>query len=70
MNDPHIQSELIKLNAVPATKLQSVAAEWTALDEYVAKQAYVAVYGSETVPKFFSNRLDFASGGVLTAVLQ
>lgn len=59
VNDPHIQSELKKLNAVPATELDSVAAEWQALDEYTAERAYVAVYGAESVPKFFSDRLSF-----------
>jgi peptide/nickel transport system substrate-binding protein len=61
VNDPHIQSELAKLDAVPATKLGSVASQWQALDEYTAKKAYVATYGTEEVPKFFSNRIDFGS---------
>jgi peptide/nickel transport system substrate-binding protein len=61
VNDPHIQSELATLNAVPSTRLQSVAKRWQALDEYVAKKAYVIVYGTELVPKFFSDRLDFSS---------
>jgi peptide/nickel transport system substrate-binding protein len=61
VDDPHIQQELAKLNSVPATKLSSVAAEWQALDEYVAKKAYVAVFGSEEVPKFLSNRIDFGT---------
>ncbi len=61
VNDPHIQSELAKLNKVPATQLNSVAGEWTALDEYTAKKAYVSVYGSESFPKFFSDRMNFDS---------
>jgi peptide/nickel transport system substrate-binding protein len=59
VNDPHIQSELNKLNRVPATQLDSVASEWQALDEYTARRAYVAVYGAEAVPKFFSDKLNF-----------
>lgn len=59
VNDPFIQRELRKLNAVPATELDSVADEWAALDEYVARRAYVAVYGAEAVPKFFSDKLNF-----------
>ena len=47
VNDPHIQSELKKLNPVPATKLDTVAEQWQALDEYIAQKAYVAVYGAE-----------------------
>jgi peptide/nickel transport system substrate-binding protein len=61
VDDPHVQSELAKLNAVPATKLDSVSGEWRALDEYVAKKGYAAVYGSEELPKFLSTRIDFKS---------
>jgi len=61
VGDPHIQSELAALNKVPATALQSVAARWSALDEYVAKQGYESVYGAQLHPKFLSNRLDFAA---------
>jgi peptide/nickel transport system substrate-binding protein len=61
VNDPHIQSELAKLDAVPATKLDSVSGQWRALDEYVAKKGYEAVYGSEELPKFLSTRIDFQS---------
>jgi peptide/nickel transport system substrate-binding protein len=61
VNDPHIQAELAKLNKVPATKLDSASGEWQALDQYVAKKAYVAVYGSEELPKFLSTRIDFKS---------
>jgi peptide/nickel transport system substrate-binding protein len=61
VNDPHIQAELRRLNAVPATDLESVADEWAALDEYTASRAYVAAYGAEAVPKFFSDKLSFDS---------
>ena len=61
VNDPHIQAELAKLDAVPATKLDSVSGQWRALDEYVAKKGYVAVYGSEELPTFLSTRIDFGS---------
>ena len=44
---------------MPATKLSSVDGEWQKLDEYVAKKAYVAAYGSEEMPMFLSNRIDF-----------
>ncbi len=59
VNDPHIQSELARLNKVPTTKLGSVAKDWQALDQYVAGKGYVAVYGSEKLPKFLSSRLNF-----------
>jgi peptide/nickel transport system substrate-binding protein len=61
VNDPFIQQQLEKLNPVPATKLDSVASEWQALDEYVAKKAYIAAYGAEEFPKFMSDRIDFSS---------
>jgi peptide/nickel transport system substrate-binding protein len=61
VDDPHIQAELKQLNPVPATKLDSVADEWSALDQYTARRAYVAVYGTETMPKFFSDRIDFGA---------
>jgi peptide/nickel transport system substrate-binding protein len=59
VDDPHIQSELAKLDAVPATNLDTVAGRWEALDRYVASKAYMAAYGSEELPKFFSDRIDF-----------
>jgi peptide/nickel transport system substrate-binding protein len=61
VNDPYIQKQLTKLNAVPATKLKSVQGDWQKLDEYVAKKNYVAVYGNEQLPKFLGSRLDFGS---------
>jgi peptide/nickel transport system substrate-binding protein len=61
VDDPHIQQELTRLTRVPATKLSSVAGDWRSLDEYVAQKAYVASFGSEEVPKFFSTRIDFGS---------
>jgi len=64
VNDPFIQQQLAKLENVPSTQLDSVASQWQALDEYVAKKAYVAVYGSEQVPKFMSDRIDFSAAQV------
>ena len=59
--DPKIQSALTKLNPVPPNKLSTVASQWQAIDTYSAKQAYNLVYGEETLPKFFSNKVDFGS---------
>jgi peptide/nickel transport system substrate-binding protein len=64
VNDPFIQQQLEKLENVPSTQLDSVASQWQALDEYVAKKAYVAVYGSEQVPKFMSDRINFDAAQV------
>jgi peptide/nickel transport system substrate-binding protein len=61
VKDPHIQNELAVLNAVPTTKLASVVSRWEALDEYVARKAYVAVFGYGQQPKFFSDRIDFGA---------
>jgi peptide/nickel transport system substrate-binding protein len=61
VDDPFVQRELARLDAVPATRLQSVASEWQDLDEHVARKAYVAAYGSEELPKFLSDRIDFRS---------
>jgi peptide/nickel transport system substrate-binding protein len=59
VNDPHIQSELAALGSVPSSRLSSVVGRWQALDEYTAKQAYMAVFGYDEAPKFFSNRVNF-----------
>jgi peptide/nickel transport system substrate-binding protein len=61
VQDPHIQSELKFLNAVPASKLQTAASRWQALDQYVAKKAYAAVYGQQQAPQFYSNKIDMST---------
>ena len=38
-----------------------MAPQWQALDEYVAKKAYVAVFGYQTFPKFTSTRINFGA---------
>jgi peptide/nickel transport system substrate-binding protein len=59
VDDPHIQSELASLGPVPSSQLSSVVGRWQALDEYTAKKAYLAVFGYDEVPKFFSDRINF-----------
>jgi peptide/nickel transport system substrate-binding protein len=61
VNDPFMQSELAALYKVPADRLPSAASRWAGLDKYVAKKAYELVYGYAQSPKFFSNRIDYAS---------
>jgi peptide/nickel transport system substrate-binding protein len=61
VDDPHVQRELKVLNAVPADKLDTVADRWQKLDEYLAQKAYIAAYGQEKQPMFFSNRIDFGA---------
>jgi peptide/nickel transport system substrate-binding protein len=59
INDPQVQKQLIALNKVPTTKLQSADAQWKALDSYLAKQAYIVALGEQASPQFYSNRIDF-----------
>jgi peptide/nickel transport system substrate-binding protein len=61
VNDSFINQQVNKLSPTPTANLSSVQSDWTSLDEYTAKKAYVAVYGSEQVPKFMSNRINFGS---------
>jgi peptide/nickel transport system substrate-binding protein len=61
VDDPAIESKLATLETQPATELASSAAQWQALDKYVANQSYVAPFGYETAPKFTSNRVNFSS---------
>jgi peptide/nickel transport system substrate-binding protein len=60
VDDPHIESTLATLNAVPSTELDTVRPQWEALEEYVAQQGYVAAIGYEIQSKFTSKRVDFA----------
>jgi peptide/nickel transport system substrate-binding protein len=59
VNDRWIQKRLVTLEAVPATKLSSIAKQWAAVDIYQAKKAYTIVWGSSQLVKFFSDRIDF-----------
>jgi peptide/nickel transport system substrate-binding protein len=64
VSDPTIDSTVKKLEPTPTQDLDSVADQWKTLDEYVAKKGYVVVYGSEAVPKFFSDRINFDTAQV------
>ncbi|HEX4838292.1 MAG TPA: hypothetical protein VFV03_07215, partial [Solirubrobacteraceae bacterium] len=61
VNDPHIQSELAALAPVPSSRLDSVSSRWQALDEYTAQKAYMAAFGYDEAPKFFSKKVDFGA---------
>jgi peptide/nickel transport system substrate-binding protein len=61
VNDPYINAQVKTLGAVPTTQLSTVAAKWQALDEYVAKKAYVAVFGYQSFPKFTSTRINYGA---------
>jgi peptide/nickel transport system substrate-binding protein len=62
VRDKHYDQQVNKLSQVPANKVQSVASQWAALDDYAVKQGYYAAYGHEKSPKLYSNRLNFAAG--------
>jgi peptide/nickel transport system substrate-binding protein len=59
VRDVFIQQQLEKLNLVPAQDLATAAGDWRDLDEYTAKKAYAAVFGTQAVPKLMSERIDF-----------
>lgn len=61
VNDPHIQAEIAALGPVPSSQLSSVVGRWQALDQYTAQHAYMAPFGYDEVPKFFSDRVNFGA---------
>jgi len=61
VNDLFIQQQLEKLSLVQAQDLGTAAGDWRDLDEYAAKKAYLAVFGTQLVPKLISARLDPSS---------
>jgi peptide/nickel transport system substrate-binding protein len=61
VNDPQINSESSKLGGVPTSQLGTIASKWQALDEYVAKKAYVDVFGYQTFPALTSDRIDLST---------
>jgi peptide/nickel transport system substrate-binding protein len=61
VDDLFIQQQLEKLTLVQAQDLGSSGGDWRDLDEYVARKAYLAVFGTQLVPKLVSDRLDPSS---------
>jgi peptide/nickel transport system substrate-binding protein len=59
VNDPKINAAVSKLGQVPVTKLQQDSSQWQKIDEYVAKKAYVAVFGYQKFPFFASDRMNY-----------
>ena len=60
-NDPYINKQVTALEGTPTAQLSTVASKWQALDEYVAKKAYVAVFGYQTFPEFTSDRMNYGA---------
>ncbi len=56
-NDPYINKIVTKLGATPTTELGSVVSQWQALEKYVAKNAYAAVFGYQSFPFLTSSRI-------------
>ena len=57
VDDPQINTQSAKLGAVPTSQLNTIANQWQALDEYVAKKAYIGVFGYQTFPALVSDRM-------------
>jgi peptide/nickel transport system substrate-binding protein len=61
-NDPKIQAAIKKLGQVPTTQITpSVVKQWQSIDQYVAKKAYMGVFGYQTFPFFMSDRMNYAA---------
>jgi peptide/nickel transport system substrate-binding protein len=60
-NDPYVNSQVSKLSTIPTTQLQQNSSSWQALDEYVAKKAYAAVFGYQKFPEFTSDRINYGA---------
>jgi peptide/nickel transport system substrate-binding protein len=61
VNDPKVNNAIATLGQVPTTQLGSIASKWQAIDEYVAKKAYLGVFGYQTFPKFMSDRMNYSA---------
>jgi peptide/nickel transport system substrate-binding protein len=60
-NDPYVNAQVAKLGATPTTQISTVAAQWQALDEYVAKKALAGVFGYQKFPEFASDRINYGA---------
>jgi peptide/nickel transport system substrate-binding protein len=61
VNDPKINKAVAQLGQIPVTKLQQNSSQWQKIDEYVAKKAYVAVFGYQKFPFFASDRMNYSA---------
>jgi peptide/nickel transport system substrate-binding protein len=59
VNDPHYDQTLNKLDQQPP---DSVASQWSALDQYAVNKGYYAAFGHQEFPKFYSSKLNFTTG--------
>jgi peptide/nickel transport system substrate-binding protein len=56
-NDPYVNKQIAALGTTPTTQLSKVASKWDALEQYVAKHAYAAVFGYQTFPFWTSKNI-------------
>ena len=61
IDDIFIQQQLSELNLIPAQDIGSAAGQWRELEEYTAKKAYLAVFGTQEIPKLMSEQMNFNS---------
>jgi peptide/nickel transport system substrate-binding protein len=62
VNDPKVNAAIAKLGTVPTTQINgNVVKQWQSIDEYVAKKAYLGVFGYQTFPFFMSDRMNFTA---------
>ena len=59
VDDPHIQSTIIRLDKVQSSDLPTVDPQWVALEKYVAGKDYQINFGFEVSPFLLSDRVDF-----------
>jgi len=58
VNDPTVNKAITKLGQIPTPELQKNSSSWQKIDEYVAKKAYVAVFGYQRFQFLTSSRID------------
>ena len=57
VKDKQVDTQSAKLGQVPTDKLSTIASQWQSLDEYLAKKAYIGVFGYQSFPALLSNRM-------------
>ena len=61
-NDPKVNAVIKKLGTVPTTQITpNVVKQWQSIEQYVAKKAYLGVFGYQTFPFFMSDRMNFTA---------
>jgi peptide/nickel transport system substrate-binding protein len=56
-NDKYINKQIAKLGITPTTQISKVVKGWQSLEQYVAKNAYAAVFGYQSFPFFTSKNI-------------